>query len=387
MVELFWLLLPIAAASGWIVARRGTRAVQGDCSRLSPEYFQGLNHLLNEQPDKAIEVFVRMLDVDSETVETHLALGNLFRRRGEVERAIRIHQNIFTESELSREQRTQGLLELGRDYMRAGLLDRAESLFLELCEVRAHGVTALRLLLDIYQQEKDWEKAIVTARRLEKESGRPCDALVAHYLCELAEQAQRRHDLERALVLADQSLATDGACVRASLMKGGLHEAQGDLEAALAAYREVERQDPAFLAEVVEPLARCYRGLGREAGMARHLADLLERHNVVSIVLAQAELLRRERGDGEAVDFLTERLRRCPSVRGMKRLIELNLPYCVGEARERLEIIADIAARLLAEKPIYRCHDCGFTGRALHWQCPSCKHWNTVKPIQGVEGE
>ena len=187
MLELLWLLLPLAAASGWLAARRGVRGTKAQLMpELSSDYFQGLNYLLNEQPDKAIEVFVRMLEVNSDTVETHLALGNLFRRRGEVDRAIHIHQNLIARPTLKPEQRTQALMELGQDYMRAGLLDRAESLFEELVQVDAHTAAALQQLLVIYQQEKDWDRAIQTARRLGVVSGRNMAPVIAQYYCELA---------------------------------------------------------------------------------------------------------------------------------------------------------------------------------------------------------
>ncbi len=190
-MEINWMiiiwLLPVAAFSGWLYGRR-CNSPSGTAynDRLHPEYFKGLNYVLNEQPDKAIEVFVKMLEVDSETVETHLALGNLFRRRGEVDRAIRIHQNLIARPNLNREQRSLALLELGMDYMRSGLFDRAESLFIELVEIDLYTVAAFTELLDIYQQEKDWGNAIKMARRLELSSGRSLKKNIAHFYCEQA---------------------------------------------------------------------------------------------------------------------------------------------------------------------------------------------------------
>ena len=179
-MNLLWLLLPVAALSGWWIGRRrGNSNKNQSSSSIYPEYFKGLNFVLNEQPDKAIEVFIRMLEVDSETVETHLALGNLFRRRGEVDRAIRIHQNLIARPTLDREQRAHALLELGMDYMRLGLLDRAEGLFLELVESDLHLNQAYTELLEIYQQEKDWENAINIARKLELISGKKLNPVIA----------------------------------------------------------------------------------------------------------------------------------------------------------------------------------------------------------------
>ena len=166
------MLLPVAALSGWILGRRNSeRSRRAGVSELSSSYFRGLNYLLNEQPDKAIEVFLKLAEFNRDTVETHLALGNLFRRRGEVDRAIRVHQHLIARPNLSNEEKTIALLELGEDYMRAGLLDRAETLFTDLVAMDAQVPSALKHLISIYQHEKDWDKAIDHARRIEKISG------------------------------------------------------------------------------------------------------------------------------------------------------------------------------------------------------------------------
>ena len=203
MLELIIILLPIAAASGWLVARRGyEKREQKPLQDCSPAYFKCLNYLLNEQPDKAIDVFIKLLEVDSDTVETHMALGNLFRRRGEVERAIRIHQNLIARPSLSRQQRAQALLELGQDYMRAGLFDRAENLFVELAETKLYNKQALTNLLEIYQQEKDWAKAVAIGRRLSRQN-RELRPQLAHFECELAAQALQQMGFTRVLSLAE----------------------------------------------------------------------------------------------------------------------------------------------------------------------------------------
>ncbi|MEW8498538.1 MAG: tetratricopeptide repeat protein, partial [Candidatus Thiodiazotropha taylori] len=193
------MLLPVAAASGWFAARRGVAVKsQKQPQEISPVYFKGLNYLLNEQPDKAIDLFIKLLDVDSDTVETHLALGNLFRRRGEVERAIRIHQNLIARPSLSREQRAQALLELGQDYMRAGLFDRAENLFIELTELKLHNEQANIYLLEIYQQEKDWKRCLEVADRITVSHYPALHNSIAHFYCELAEEQLRQQNMAAA---------------------------------------------------------------------------------------------------------------------------------------------------------------------------------------------
>lgn len=383
------LLLPVAAAAGWLAAKRDSRrrARASNGADLSSHYFKGLNYLLNEQPDKAIEVFIRMLEVDSETVETHLALGNLFRRRGEVDRAIRIHQNLIARPTLNQQQRTHALLELGQDYMRAGLLDRAETLFQELIEMDDHVEPALRHLIDIYQQEKDWPKAITAVQKLGGISGKNKNPIIAHYHCELAELARQKGDAALARHMLARALDIDRHCARASLLLGEMDSADGDYNAAMRALKRVQDQDPDYIPEAIPPLLACYAKLGQTDEAIAYLRQILQEHNNITLMLTLAELLRRQQGDREAAAFITEQLRKRPSVRGLERLVELNLTHSEGAARENLLILKDLMNKLLENKPVYKCDQCGFMGKSLHWQCPGCKNWNTVKPIHGVEGE
>ncbi len=388
-LHLLWLLLPVAAATGWWLGRRsGPGAVKdGGDDNLRSDYFRGINYLLNEQPDKAIEVFIKVLEVDQETVETHLALGNLYRRRGEVDRAIRIHQNLVARNTLTPPQRHEALLELGQDYLSAGLLDRAENLFKELSETTGYRVQALRQLIDIYEQEKDWEQAIASARQLEKATGNQLGAVIAHYHCEQAERLRQQRDAPAALKMIGQALDSHRGCVRASLLEGDIHAECGDHERAARAYQRVEDQDPAFLPETIERIHRCYRALGRPDDMRAYLVRLLERYGWVSAALELAEIRRAAEGPRSAIDFIAERLRQRSSVRGLDRLMELELEERGQEMPEYFRILKALTEELLEDSPVYKCSHCGFPARSLHWQCPSCKHWNTIKPIQGVEGE
>ncbi len=388
MAELLFLLLPLAALSGWWIGRRGhVKKQEPGIFELPRSYLKGLNYLLNEQQDKAIELFIQMLDVDNDTVETHLALGSLFRRRGEVDRSIRIHQTLIARPTLSKEQRALALFELGQDYMRAGLLDRAETLFTELIETEPHVEAALQQLLDIYQQEKDWDKAIKISHQLESRTGESRRAIVAHYFCEMAEQSVRQGEPAKALKFLKRALAEDRQCARASILEGNIEKNAGNDKAAIKAYLRVEEQDADFLPEVIQPLIECYRNQGRINEMVVFLRQSLAKHGGISLMLALSELIRQERGDAEAVEFITDSLKQRPSVRGMDRLIELNLQSVKEPARDKLQVLKDVTDQLIANKPVYECHHCGFTGKHLHWQCPGCKRWNTVKPIQGVEGE
>jgi len=238
-------LLPLAALSGWYLGRRDAlnKVTAQSPHGTSGEYIRGLNYLLEDRPDKAIEIFIKALEVESETVETHLALGNLFRRRGEVDRAIRIHQNVVAKPALEFGQRTTALLELGLDYMRSGLLDRAESLFKELLETGAHQRQAVGHLIDIYQQERDWDKALDFTVRLEHLAHLNLGERRAHFLCEQAQALVKLGAVEDGSDKLRAALKADPKCVRAALMQDNLAMIESAYEAAIGHLRKIEMQN------------------------------------------------------------------------------------------------------------------------------------------------
>lgn len=387
-VVILFLLLPVAALSGWYLARRGnSRTRLRSSQNIPPEYLKGLNYVLNEQQDKAIELFIKMLEVDSDTVETHLALGNLFRRRGEVDRAIRIHQNLIARPTLSSEQRSLALLELGTDYMRSGLFDRAEDLFMELVESNQYITQALTELLDIYQQEKEWNNAIQIARRLETVSGDRLNSEIAQFNCELAEQNLEAGSEKDARNYIKRALNMDPKCVRASMLEGRLEQREDNYKTAIRAYKRVVKQDVECLPEVIEPILECHRKTGKLQEFMEYLADLAQGHTGITPVLYLTDLIEETKGVDTAVDYLSTELKRRPTVRGVDRLIEFELSRADGEFRESLETIKGLTANLLTNYSIYKCKQCGFDAIRLHWLCPSCKRWNTIKRVYGVEGE
>ncbi|MCI1709778.1 MAG: lipopolysaccharide assembly protein LapB [Chiayiivirga sp.] len=383
-----FLLLPVAAASGWYAGRRsGDRQRGQQVSRLSTTYFRGLNFLLNEQPDKAIEVFLEIAEVDKGTVETHFALGHLFRRRGEVDRAIRVHQNLVDRASLTDEQRTQAVLELGEDFMRAGLLDRAEQLFSELVKLDVAAPKALAHLISIYQQERDWPKAIEHARRFETATGEPKGKLVAQFQCEQAEQARAVGDMAAARSFLAAAYRDDSNCIRAGIVEGQIELAAGNDQAAIRAFERVARNDVEYLPEFLKPLLSAYERRGERSRARAFLAEMIERYPGVSALLAQTRLIEQDESRDAAVEFLTRQLRQRPTVRGQGALIDLNLAQGRAEERDSLLVLKQLTEQLVAGTPSYRCGRCGFGARAHHWQCPSCKSWSTVKPIHGPTGE
>jgi len=383
---LLWLLLPVAAASGWLAARWDAARRPGNRYDLPAAYFKGLNYLLNEQPDKAIEVFVKVLEVDSETVETHLAVGNLFRRRGEVERATRIHQNLIARPNLDRAQRAQALFELSQDYLKAGLLDRAENLFQELAEINQHADAALRNLLGIYEQEKEWQKAIATSRKLGRVTGTDSEPVMAQYTCEIAEEAERDGDLEIAREYAQRALDIDRDCARATLLLGRLAAAQGRHAEAIRIWRQVAQQHPVYLAEAIPGIHASFTATGDEAGLEKFLRSVLEAEGNPTVMLELADIIERRDGPRAAQVFVVEQLRKHRSVLGLYRLIELSYAQANEAARGDLEILKGMVGRLAQAEKGYACKQCGFGGRQMHWQCPSCKGWNTIAPVGSANG-
>ncbi|KFN45262.1 lipopolysaccharide assembly protein LapB [Arenimonas composti] len=390
MNEPYWLflLLPVAAVCGWLAGRRGGELRGGArMSRLSNTYFRGLNYLLNEQQDKAIEVFLQIAAVDKDTVETQFALGHLFRRRGEVDRAIRLHQSLVARPGLSDDQKTRAVLALGEDYMRAGLLDRAETLFTDLVRMGVLAPQALRHLISIYQAERDWGKAIEHARQLESAGGEPMGKLIAHYYCELADKSRLAGEYEEARAFVAEAYAADSHSVRAGLTEGRIELAAGNDAAAIRAFERVARHDIEFLPEILDPLLGCYERRGEGARARGFLMETIEHHPGVSAVLALARMIEHDEGHPAALAFLKRQLQLRPSVRGEAAFIELSLRDDSVDFGASLKTLKQITEQLLVRTPGYRCQRCGFGARAHHWQCPGCKSWGSIKPVQGTIGE
>lgn len=376
------LLLPLAAGSGWFAARVARR--QGGAAgkrQLPTAYYQGLNLLLNEQHDKAIEVLVKALEEDTETVEVQLALGNLFRRRGEVARATRIHQNLIARDNLDDPQRTQALFELGQDYFKAGLLDRAEDLFRELTEMSEHSEQANRHLLQIYDQEKEWESAIIVATRLGEMGVDSVPPVIAQYHCEIAETAIREGRYEHAEEHATRARRIDAGCVRAIIQSGRLLALHGKHDEAIEKWKQVETTNAAYLGEVLDLIATSYRATGNVGAYRGFLEAAVDRHNDVRLTFALVDVLDETEGSTRAEEFLVRWLRRHPTIFGLYRLIELKLKQKPRDKAD-LELLEGMIGSLLKRDSGYACRQCGFTGKSHHWQCPGCKSWNSISSVQ-----
>ena len=381
--EWFWwvLLLPTAALFGWVVGRRGgERHSDSQVSKLSTTYFRGLNYLLNEQPDKAIELFLHIAELDKDTFETQVALGHLFRRRGEVDRAIRLHQALVQRADLSDAQKVQAMLALGEDYMRSGLLDRAETVFSDLAKIDQRAPQALRHLIGIYQAERDWPKAIENATRYEAATGEPMGKLIAQFECELAERLRGNGDAEGARAAVARAYQADSNAVRPGMIEGRVELEAGNDTGAIRAFERAARHDPDYLPEILPPLLAAYERVGDASGARAFLSEMCEHYRGISPVLALTRLVEAEEGVAAARAFLAQQLKDRPSVRGEAALIDLTLAERADPAAT-LHDLKHITDQLLVRNPSYRCTRCGFGARSHHWQCPSCKEWGTVKPL------
>lgn len=382
MHEILALLLPVAAASGWIAAvRHLKKRSTSHLDRLNYAYFQGMNYLLNERPDKALEIFVYLLEEGNETVDTHFALGSLFRRRGEVERAIGIHKRLLDRTDLFKDQRRHALFELGMDYMGAGLYDHAKAFFVRLVNDGAYEKAALEQLVHIHQHEKDWLKAIEYKRKLDKIAGIKRDESVAQFYCELALEANKAGNMTQALEFLKQGLTEDPSCVRVSLIEAEIHIAQLNYGRALDALKRVETQDPSYLCEALNPLIKCFEKLDESDEQIKYLSHLYDRYQVAEVTGEIAKLLEIREGDKRAIEFLFETLDAKPTIQGFNALISRLLTCSSGENRKILFKLREFCSKVLVVNASYQCERCGFSGKQLHWCCPGCHQWETIKPV------
>ena len=353
---------------------------------LSKDYFVGLNYLINEQTDQAIDVFIQALDTDNDTVDTYLALGSLFGKRGEVEKSIRVHQDLLARPSLTSSQSFQVQLALAQNYAAAGLLDRAEAILTDLAR-QNHPLLdrALQQLLKIYEREREWHKAIDIAQRLKRNGGEQYGVTLAHFYCEQSEIAVRQNDRVLARRLIRQAFAQDKHSIRASLLLGQMEFDDGNYKQAIKALQRISTQDISFVPISLPLLEKACESSGNLHGFATYLERCLHERPGTAVIITLSRLLREQIDETRAVSFLSAQLERHPTLRGLHELIGLRRQS--QDADDELVLIYHLTGRMLEHKPVFSCTGCGFSGKEMHWQCPRCQRWGTVKPIQGFEGE
>ena len=382
---LWWLLaLPLFFVLGWVAARVDIRHVISESRALPRSYFEGLNFLLNEQPDKAIEAFIDAARVDPETIELHFALGSLFRRRGEIDRAIRVHQNLVERDGLSDEQRLHALSELAQDYLKAGLLDRAEEMFLKL-RGTVRDEEALRALIEIYQQEKEWEKAIAVAEALPDHADHIWQKEIAQFYCELASSELMHSRMAEAKRHLADAIRVNRKCVRATLIEGELAAGSGEMEQAIDAWKRIEQQSPAYLSLAADKLMEAHRRAGRAEQGLQLLRGYLDRHPSLDLLDTAFRAELENAGPESAYQLVRAELKRNPTLLGLDKLLEAQVLVAPPERRADLELVKGLIHNHTRRVARYCCESCGFKARQFHWRCPACGKWETYPPRRSEE--
>jgi len=380
-----WMLLvfPLFFGMGWLAARIDIKELLSESSALPRSYFQGLNFLLNEQHDEAIEAFIEVVKVDPQTVELHFALGSLFRRRGEVDRALRMHLNLVERGDLDADKRQQALFELAQDYLKAGIFDRAESTFASLQSTR-YEKEALDFLLEIYQKEKDWLKAIDISQRLTALTGVSHGMEAAFFYCELAATELAKKQVEAAQVHLEQALVANPQGVRATIMLGDI-EAEGSPLRAIEIWKRIEQQDAQYLPLVAERLLQAYRQSQNENDGIALLQDYLAKYPSLDMMNVLFNAVLQRDGAEAAYKLVRNELKRNPTLLGLDKLLEATLLDVRIERRADVELVKNLVHQRTRALAMYRCKRCGFKARQFYWHCPACHGWETYSPRRTEE--
>ena len=377
-------LFLLLAAAGWAMGRFGERDDEDAPPPLNIDYLKGLNFLLNEQTDQALEHFLRMVRVDDKTIETHFALGSLFRRRGEIDRAIRIHQNIIARPDIASEQRDQALYSLAKDYLSAGLLDRAENLFVRLAQGSRYQVQSLEALCGVYEQEREWEKAIDAGQRLEVIGGRSLALQIAHYHCELAEAAALKKDFAAARKFVKKAQAGRPRTMRGALTRAHIARDTDDNKTALKLYHRIIDENTYLIAEALPEIVAIYKRENATAELERALQALLKKNPDMASLVAYTAIVNDLDGIKVIDDCVEQYMLNEPTLGEFVDLQQLSS----GDKESNVSALAKVRSalsKLASATPRYQCQECGFSSQRLLWQCPSCRNWETQRPASRVQ--
>ena len=381
-----WMLVvfPLFFGMGWLAARIDLKELLSESSALPQSYFQGLNFLLNEQQDKAIEAFIEVVKIDPQTVELHFALGSLFRRRGEVDRALRMHHNLVDRADLDDDKRQQAIFELAQDYLKAGILDRAENLFSELENTR-YARQSMEFLLELFQKEHDWLKAINVAQRLAVLSGLSHSKQASFFYCELASEAIEQGDRKAAREYLQQALKDCPVAVRATMMLGDMLAEEDRHQDAINTWKNIENQDPQYLPLVAERLLNTYRSLDRESEGIALLREYLGKYHSLDLMNVVFDVVVKNEGSAAAYQLVRNELESNPTLLGLDKLLEARLLEMPTDRRSDIELVKDLVHKRTRNLATYRCAHCGFKAREFYWHCPACQSWDSYSPRRSEE--
>jgi lipopolysaccharide biosynthesis regulator YciM len=370
-------IIPFAIGFLWLLFRTKQSHKQQQ-STLSSEYFKGLNYLLNDEQGKALDVFVKLVESNWDTIDTHFTLGKIYRKNGEMDKAIKIHQGLIARPTLPEHYRSKILLELGYDYLGAGWFDRAEGLFKEVLIQDEKSEQARHNLILIYQQEKDWFKAIDIAMDLFSENSPVIGPMIAHYYCELADISGTKGDISQLENLANKALRYDVSCVRASILLADQAKIAGDDKKAIKIYESIEKQDAESIMLVIDSLLECYEDLSLQDKLYEYLVGLQDRHKNLFLQNIIATVLEKSQGKQAAIDYLSNKVKQQPSLAGLQKLISYRQKEI--DSDKVFDDLTTAISIMQKDSVEYRCQKCGFSSNTHYWLCPSCNHWGRVKP-------
>lgn len=380
--EYWWLLaLPLFFSLGWLTARVDLKQLLAESTALPAAYFKGLNFLITNQQDKAIEAFTEAVQANTDSLELHFALGSLFRKRGEVDRAIHLHLHLLEKKQLEPQQKLAVTAELAQDYLKAGLFDRAEELFESLDDDR-YRQPALRALLEIYVREREWERAIKAATELERISGVPFRVEIANYYCEMAVKSKLANDTHTARFELDQALNANKNCVRANVLLGDLEAEANNHKAAISVWKRIEFQKPEYLGLVAPKLLASFRTLNQTDEGLSLLQTYLQTYQLNSLLNVLYEATLAEQGAESAAKLARNELIKMPSLNTLDRLLqarailEANQPQ--NSNLQDTQLMQQAVRHAIGNKTAYHCEQCGFKAKYHHWQCPACNAWEAL---------
>lgn len=389
MIELLFLLLPVAMAYGWFMGRNSIKQKDQTIKQdLSIKYSTGLNYLLSNQQDKAIDSLLDALKVEDDSVEAHFAMANLFRKRGELDRALKVHEHLVRLNHLPTKDKQQAVFELGKDFLSAGLYDRAEKMFSKLLKSSDYGIKALAYLLQIYQSTKDWQQGINHKKQIIKLNDKRLLHTLANFYCELATAAFEQDEFITVIELLELALQLDPNSCRANWLMAKIYQNHQQCELAAKCYQDIYHQDKEFFPDVIEKMYGCYKDMDALDDFYKFIKKVYDETASTSALISYLTYVEKKHSKKKAIEFILSALKRRPTIRGFEHFVNMQINHVQEDiSDDSLDLIKELIGEYLKVKHRYGCRSCGFNSQIHYWSCPSCHEWEQLKPIRGLEGE